>query len=196
MGRRLFLPVIETDKWNTSLIDHVEPFDMLAPVENPTAPPAPAPANAQPQRRRSGPCPPVAARQRSQRRRRSRPDRRPAPHAFSRRRGLTGRRAVLFHQHLVELFGDFGAAAVAVGGYDLALREADRSQGRSIPRGRYSAETSANAGRRPCEAPELTTQTLMAGSFSLPANFVSYITVCRTCRDFVGSTSAGKASCG
>ena len=200
VGRRLFLPVIETDKWNTSLIDHVEPFDMLAPVENPTAPPAPAPANAQPQ------APPDAA------------PARPLPpvsdpnvdaaldltddRLLTRSRDGEGSQAD-------EQFSStntswsfsviFGAAAVAVGGYHLALREADRSQGRSIPRWlANSAETSANAGRRPCEAPELTTQTRMAGSFSLPANFVSYIEQHR--RTFRGcsssSTSARKVSCG
>jgi hypothetical protein len=131
-GRRLFLERVYFQPESSSLIDDVEPFGRLAPIEGPAA--QPAPQNGQPQApdaARIHPLPPI-----------SDPNIDAALDLTDARvftRSHDGEAAQPDDQFSStntswSFSAIFGAAVVATGGYHLAMREADRFRGRWIPR--------------------------------------------------------------
>jgi hypothetical protein len=131
-GQRVFLEKLDITAGSSSLIDFVEPFGPVPPVEAPQAQPAPqgeqAPAPDDAQIR---PLPPI-----------SDPDV-DAALDMTDARVLTRSRDADFSEADDQLSSTntswsfsaiFGAAAVASGGYHLAIREVDRLRGRWIPR--------------------------------------------------------------
>jgi hypothetical protein len=132
VGRRLFLESLYYQPQSSSLIDDIEPLGPKAPSEVPQA--QPIPRNGQPQVPDAAPARPLPAM--------SDPNV-DAALDFTDTRVLTRSRDGDDAQ-TDEQFSStntswsfsaiFGAAAVATGGYHLAMREADRFKGRSIPR--------------------------------------------------------------
>ena len=132
MASEVFLEKLDVKPRSPSLIDDIEPFRAVAPDEVPQGQPAPqgdqAPA---PDGAKIRPLPPIsdpnvdAALDLTDARvlTRSRDDGRSEPDdQFSSTNTSWSFSAI------------FGAAAVATGGYNLAMREADRFRGRWIPR--------------------------------------------------------------
>jgi len=123
---RLIAGKVEVEEGASSLIDFVEPFQPVAPAEAPQAEPAPAPDAAKVRLLPAIGDPAVDAAldltdgrllTRSRDGAVSQPDDRLSEASTS-----------------WSLSTVFGAAAVATGGYHLAMREADRFKGRWVPR--------------------------------------------------------------